>query len=644
MVPTFVLSIEPVPALAQHQAKARTERQTCHEVWITYARRVRGKWTRGTAPQNLTREGLWDYIANLSLPGRRIYCVSQCASDMLTLTRFWDEVEQGRFSVLETSPGVVNPKTGTLGKAKTWVGKLVFSDKVNIITARKNGATLIFVSLSNYVNTSIRALSLSVGYKLSPSYCGDRSHPDPAADARDACAVVGMFYRRIVDDWLALRLGSWRETAGGLSLSAWRTLDGHRASRGHRDVGIWTIERGATHGGRASVWYYGDVGDPSHCPPAPNDPPPPSGWAIDTSNIIKIDVGSMYPRLLATERFPIQMGGVTLDFPVRDIPGLLRHQGAIAVVQLRSNDGEFPVRCAARTRYPLGTYTTTLAGPELSLAFDRGYIERVHRLVRYEMGTPFQQWGSYVLGLRQQSKETGDTARELLAKTIANSFGGKFAQNTDTWLARPRTQAPREWGEWFGVDAQTNEQLRYRAIAGVTHQRVPRTHPGPLPTAVYCYLTAYGRMMMRELRESLPGQCVLAQDTDGLVLDAKQLRQPPPSKGAGAFGYLPIRVQSEHSFVRFFDAKHYYLDGSWTLAGICAGWSLEASHTVKEVRTVNPARAGTGTVPRFITQLIRRSSLLGIQPDSRIGENGWAIPPVHGTDFNDILVPQCLQP
>ena len=99
---------------------------------------------------------MWDYIDNLCLPGRRIYCVSQCASDMLTLTRFWDEVESGRFSVLETAPGAVDPKTGTAGKAKTWVGKLVFSDKVNIITARKNGATLIFVSLSNYVNTSIR--------------------------------------------------------------------------------------------------------------------------------------------------------------------------------------------------------------------------------------------------------------------------------------------------------------------------------------------------------------------------------------------------------------------------------------------------------------------------------------------------------
>ena len=81
-----------------------------------------------------------------------------------------------------------------------------------------------------------------------------------------------------------------------------------------------------------------------------------------------------------------------------------------------------------------------------------------------------------------------------------------------------------------------------------------------------------------------------------------------------------------YTYLQFLDAKHYYTDGRWTLAGVCEGYELVSNSRVIERRPVNPAR-GWGTVtPRLIADVRRVVRLGGPKPDGRIGPDGWVRP------------------
>lgn len=604
---------------------------------------VRGSWTKKYNPVRMSVPEWHSYLQNLCQSGRKIYIVSQCASDMLTVTGFWVQVSKGKYQVVGADRTQPEQSHRPNKDKRVWVGKLVLSGKTDIVSCRCNGGTIVFVSLTNYVDAPISVLRHSLSNGRTEAHAPTEVTEIQAENSCNTCDIIGAFYRRMIDDWRSLMLGPWRETSGGLAISAWKELDGATASISHKDQYVHEIERACTHGGRASLWFYGavDTFQSTHC----RDGIEMGGARplLRTSNIQKFDVTSMYTTLLRDRLFPIRMMGVDIDPSVQTLTRAMQHHGVIAVVTMRSEDSEYPVRCVNRTRYPAGRYCTVLASPELELALESHSVIACHRLVRYEMGQPFANFGKTFIDLRSEAKREGDRARELLAKTISNSFGGKFAQSTDTWSVRPNKEAPREWGEWSEHDAQTHLTTRYRATAGVTFERVARSNPGRLPTSVYCFLTSYGRSAMRTIRESVCPINVLLQQTDGLLThglsDHSMREMAAVSNGIG----LQLRSVGSHNQFRAYGPNHYQLDGEWTLAGIAYGWTLSNSNTVIETRRVNPACSSTRNIPQLIAESTREISLCGIIPECRVSASGWAVPQIHGDDFNDIILPSCMR-
>lgn len=596
-------------------------------VWASYARRVGTRWHGRTDPTRLAVSAWWDWLDALTPVGGRLYVVAPIASDLLTLAGFWQLVESGRYRLSEVQ---VVGKPGTkkrLLRNRPWYGRLILRGEPDIIHCRGVHGSLLFCSLGNWCRVPLAELCHVHGIDGSGELYPDPLTGEPSEPAARQSTAIGLHMRSMIGAWVAADNGPWRETVGQLAQSLWRRKFYTSKVCRHRDPTASLLEDQACHGGRASVWYFGDVGDRGTLPDTKQPDPPVSRWQLGGTEAHRLDVKGMYPTLLRDRRFPTRLLSVLPSMPVEQFKGFVQHVGCIARVCLRTDAPEYPLRFIDRTRFPVGTFWTTLAGPELKRAAKADEIVSVAEIARYELGRPLKDVAAYLLTERDRCRAAKDGPGEALAKALAVSLGGKFAQRSDRWVVDPTVPPEHWWGEWVVTSERTAEVKRYRSLCGLVHRHERGQVGGKLLAALFCYLTAYGRLWMRDVRAMIGADNVLSQDTDGLwVTDAGlDICEEKGLLGAGAAGDLLYKESC--GFARWLDARHYYHGGSWVLSGIKGGFTAEAKLLFHERLTTNPARGVPSEHPTALRTAVRKIDLRGIRPDVPVDwETGWARP------------------
>jgi len=301
--------------------------------------------------------------------------------------------------------------------------------------------------------------------------------------------------------------------------------------------------------------------------------------------------------------------------------------GVIARVVITSLTPEYPVRTPRGITYPIGTYTTTLAGPELLAACAAGEVTHVHRAAMYRLGNPFARAMDPLLRLRSEYHEQGQTGWELFVKSIMVSMSGRLAPHQYHWLPRPTTPALIPWGEWTVRDHESGSVRRFLSRSGLTWERTHTVGSIRPMAAAYAYLTAYGRTLMRLYRSRLPPRCVLAQDTDGLWCT---------SIARSTLGYLtdPDAAQSgdlRRKFscraARFWTGQHYWCGGRWVLAGIRSPSLDPGTATLRGSLEIGGLDR-VGACPRPLT--LSTSSTIDLHEraaQGTVSDDGWIAPP-----------------
>jgi hypothetical protein len=442
------------------------------------------------------------------------------------------------------------------------------------------------------------------------------------------CQTLTRYFRSSIAQWVASDSGTWRDTVSQMGVSLWRRkFMTHKVCR-HGDDQASELETACLHGGRASCWYFGDIGWRLSLDADCETPPPISDYPAIVDTIHRLDVRAMYPALLKGKEFPVRLLGIESEVSADRIGSICKHWGVLARVRLETSVDEFPVRLAHRTVYPIGSFDTVLAGPELAYAAEIGAIRRVFTLARYEMKPAFAAYADYLLTERMRLIDSGDKIAEDFVKRLSNSFGGKFAQRSTYWETRPHWVPPVEWGRWLRKDEATRTYTNCRVIAGLVQERVTGRAGSSLLAAVFAYLTSYGRTQMRELRQRLSPQSVISQDTDGLWITGGELEfaQKRAICGQGEPGEL--RLVDSHTFARFYDAQHYYVGGSWTLAGYSDGFKVRADGFVEHDNECNPIRSSPCKPPTRTTRTRKHTRLARVSTLQAIGKDGWAKPQV----------------
>jgi hypothetical protein len=601
----------------------RREFRRVHFCYSVFKRASWGKeeWGHADSPRKW-----WDHVYNRASDGHVLTLVSPCGFDDLTLLDVQNEMEHNRLR-LWCTPGVKTETTDRqTGFAKRFRGRMMTGNPPDVLVVMSNAGPIRCLSLENYTTATLDELAESAGLACRGTTSAPVCSLVRGWCAKDAAAVASATFRSLCDWWRTGQCGPWRDTISQLSISLFKRHYLKHRILIHDDPDATRLELAALHGPRQSVWFFGDIGEHPGRNAHQQAPPDRSNYPPEPGPCWRADVRSQYPFLLTHGPFPSRLMGTAGEMPPEHLRAMLRVWGAVARVRIRTGRAEFPLKGDKYTTYPTGTFTTTLAGPELIDALDAGEVERVYEVAHYQLDDAYAEFGRWLWETRLQYRRTGDTAGETWTKLMGNSFVGKHAQKPGRWIDLPGTEPRQRWGVYFVALANGGGVAAERGIAG-HRQTWDRNATGrAIGRAVFAYVTSLARLQMRALRRLLAPHEVYAQHTDCLWVSESgyerlvQVGKIQPEEFGG------LKATGPHAYMRFLSPAHRYCDGRWTVGGIAEGFAVAEHCRFSAEFRCNPDRK-TMTGERGTVSIHRRTlNLSAVGTPSQIGSDGWAVP------------------
>lgn len=594
-------------------------------------RRERGKWLRRDVLRFDDPLDFWLWLHGKVEPKRPIWLFAH----NLSVDAIW----VGTFDRLDANHLLISrpcPNCGSFVKTKCekhtpFRGAAVMTDPPVILTMWSNRGVIKMVDTMNYWKTSVAKLgdSLSLPKLMMPP--DDYGPTDWYEYCERDCEIVEKSVCGLIDQWEKNDCGHWAATAAGLAWSAFRRISKEKTIVIDHGEPHTSMERAAYYGGQSEAYYIGRVRKP----------------------VVMVDVRSLYPSVMASQWFPIAYMKTEENPDIEYVKRRLGYHCAIASVTVRTEGSGYPKRmipdksikgggCAVRLSgrvdwrkekllFPVGEYSTFLAGPELQRALDLGEVVRIGAISWYRSGQPFKEFVERWYALRPTYVTPETFAQDLLAKTILNSLSGYFAKHKMRWIDNPDVYPLHRWGQWLSVRADTREIMQYRAIAGHVQQLTEGGESKDSMCAISAYITSYGRECMRACREFAPPGTVYYQDTDSLIIDESAYVELYNRNllGIGELGKLQLVGRYDECIINW--VKDYSLDGREVISGVKKNATKVGNGLYKQEAWESLAnslsRSPDGTVrTREVTVNLDRSQ------SSRSAETtGWTRPPrLHG--------------
>jgi hypothetical protein len=325
---------------------------------------------------------------------------------------------------------------------------------------------------------------------------GDRVE-DVKADPRVLAAPV----LDLMNWWDREGLGRWSVTGAALGWTSYRATLAPRQVVIDHDPDIIAYERRAVYGGRRDVALVGTPGAPQYA---------------------EMDFEGAYPTIAAECPLPCAYGG-QID-PSKLDPRAFHNPsvGIIADVTIMTGEARWPCRIDGKVFYPVGTFRTTLAGPDLAEAWDKGVVIEVHEVHWYRMSRHMGSWGAWVKGLISAPIEQVSDPVRRAAKHWSRAVIGKFAQrgwSTVPWVGPPcdgwTIEETPILGKTHRVVTVGLDGVYYRSEAD---QRGDHERP-----AVLAFVEAHVRTRLSRIIDGPWRHAVVQWDTDGLIVSLPRL-------------------------------------------------------------------------------------------------------------------------
>lgn len=626
-VPGVLFAVKCWPQVPARTPAPALMAQTWHtaEVAVTYRRR--DKWRAPQVARVSTPDALREWMAERAMPGRTNWVVAPRASEALTLSEWWSYADHRGVSFRDEAARAEDGSSVAANERTVRIEQMVLGQRVDIITYRADGIRWRWVSECNYWPDGCADGGDAEG--MGEQRAGDvllAGQRQQVGCIHDAGALLSRFVR-LCQWWQRVATAPLGLTAGQLAWGLLRSDSKRGGLCTHNDPDVHGLERGSAHGGRSSLFYVGCVVSED----AARDRVAVSKMAerhtLCAGRVTRLDVSSMYAHLLHTMEFPVKLRHVYRGISAADVLDLARSEGVIARVRADVRVAEYPMKTRTRTEYPLGRVTLTLTGPELLRLAQDGEIVRVEQAASYAMGRPFAATVGKLLGERADARRRGDLDAEALSKLVANSLGGKCAQRYGRWCRHPMGDCPRKWGEEFTLSHRTGRVSRFRWICGLCWRYDEEEEPRGPHTYAFAYLTAYGRLQMRQYRDACPARSVVSQHTDGLMVLPPAVRALAERGILGGEGPGTLRTEGSADSAEFWTPNHYRFGSEWTLAGFSqATWNAALSRVEYASRTPLWCQRAK-SAPNTVFVRAATSKLPDGTDGGRVQPDGWILPP-----------------
>jgi len=356
----------------------------------------------------------------------------------------------------------------------------------------------------------------------------------------------------LLDWWDSAQLGRWSVTG---SHSGWNVMR-HLTPRKRMvimtdDAGI-NADRKAIYGGRRECFIWGHQ---------------------NKGPFTEHDFSAAYPRIAANLPLP----GKRM-FPFASMPlssPLVRGEvlGIIAEVEIETDTPRWPCRVGGRVWYPVGRFTTTLAGPEIAEAARLGCLRKVGPGYAHALGWHLKPWAEWILAA-QYGEIPGVPAVAIpMIKHAGRAVIGKFAARGFSKEAYGDA-LDSSWGyePVWDIAAQAHGAIvslggkRWKCLAtGAGENCYP---------AVLAYIESHTRVRLSRVIDAAgPGQ-VICCDTDGVT--------GPDSGGLAAAVAaadtwpLSMRPKGTYLTMQVIGPQHLVKDGRRSFSGMPGSAALAA--------------------------------------------------------------------
>lgn len=593
---------------------------------ITQYRTRYGNWRGGEHHGDYTPYML-DTMIQSRPPKTPIWLVVPRLSEWMVLSGAWGLMELGKLWIPDcTNPGPIDDGDDMVRKYNR-PGLVATGGGTELLIGQLGATPINIVGVGNYYPGSVVELLHKIA---SPEAAKASRHTENGRYKGYTAAVAQALHgwlRGLIASWVEEGLGPWRHTASQLSHSAGRRVYGPKAYTPTDRPEARLIERDACYGGRAEVFNLSLFAADSHS--WESMPEMVTTHRLNTifSPVFRWDIRSCYPWIVGKHPAPCKLINAEYDsVPVSHVDADMNMIQA-AVVRIGTNKPAYPVRSYSdpkyqflhcnhfpkpkqyisrhRTIFPVGEFTTTLAGKDLANAARDGHILQVHNLLTYSTTMAFQGYMEICYGHRIAAKACGDEIRESLWKLLGNSFLGKFAANAQRWKQVEAICDDREHKYWMIYEREAAIFHKYRSIAGVVQEFSysadnKRAHP-----ILWAWATSMARQELWRYMNEAGMNNIIQVDTDGIFVNAAghaNLQKIAIDIHNPKWGEL--RFVGEFPAGRFYGPKHYWLHGDgWTLAGVPDGFTLRngnPSHAYQSHYNHMPLRPPHGHAGRVV--------------------------------------------
>ncbi len=482
----------------------------------------------------------------------------------------------------------------------------------------------------SWLPTSVEALGKLIGSaKLE---LPDDDDDDAAWYARcdQDVAIAADALASVMDWWDAGRYGNWSVTGPATGWSSYR----HRTP-GPRvlivpDPDARALEMRAVTGGRREVRRVGQL---------------PAGLYAD------LDLATAHLTAMAGLNLPYKRLGsfdsLPLDHRALESPAI----DALAVATVTTTCPRYPWDSGQGIMYPVGTFSTVLAGPELREARRRGELVSIGHGYLYLLSDHMRGWALWLAGLLDPALTDAPPAVRLMAKHWSRCVPGKWAGHTSDVLRKDPDPRPG-WGVERAVLMPGGRSADILRIGGERWTIIRDEWADDAFPAILAFIQGATRVAVGRLIDHL-GPALVSVNTDGALVDVAQLMEArlglTPDCLAGGMDALrwldlacrdwdrelapfSVRVKAAAGQVRVISAQHLVLDQERRLAGIpkrahqLAGGRFTFTQWPKlRVQLQRP-------VPKGYTTRRATVDLSHVPPPGWLLEDGTVVPPTIAQD------------
>lgn len=510
----------------------------------------------------------WRWVYDGLDKRKRTYLFCHNAGFDLTAIQLWAELENGNLRpVYRRRDAPAGDDQGDDDDPAS--GLMVIDDPPTILDLEdRQKRKLTVVDLMNYFPVALSVIGESVALPKLP-FPGDEA---TIQYWEEYCAndteIVARAVEKLVGFVKGADLGNLRYTMSGQSLALYQHRCMTEPITWEHATEAKTLERRALYTGRTRAYFLGCAGRRAgELPEIAVNTPDPKGH-ITTANVYRLDANSAYPYVMKDNVYPVCYLGRERGVSHHRLGHLMSAYEAVADVRITSLNEPYPLRDQRGVRWCVGTFDTSLCGPELRRALAEGAVRCVYAVQYYKRGKPFSRFADVVLELRARYKQAGDTLLAKAAKLLGNALHGKFAQWAGGWESRRDILPPVLWGTWPDFDPDTLDYVAHRAIGSHVQAKRPREEkPANFPL-IAAYVTAYAREHMRRLIGIAGASEVYYEDVDSLhvgevgyqnLLSAGWI--DPERPGA-------LKVEAVASSAQWVGPRYYRHGEKWVRCGI----------------------------------------------------------------------------